>query len=67
MNKRKVTPEQAHRIVDLFLHLKDKRMQTISDIMGFSYQTIALVIDKHINEVPKSYYIYRQSKINSQI
>lgn len=66
MNTQKVTPEQAYRIVDLYLHLEDKRIQTIADIMGFSYQTITRVIDEHIKEVPKSYYIYRQSKINSQ-
>lgn len=66
MNTRKVTPEQAHRIVDLFLHLEDKRISKIGRIIGYSYQTVTRIIDNHINEVPKSYYTYVESKINSQ-
>lgn len=61
-----ITLEQEKNIIDLFLHLKDKRLSTISRITGRSQMSISKIIDKYIelNELKKSYVVIIESKIN---
>ena len=61
-----ITLEQEKNIIDLFLHLKDKRLSTISRITGRSEMSISKIIDKYIqlNELKKSYIVIVESKLN---
>ncbi|WP_298118074.1 hypothetical protein [Flavobacterium sp.] len=54
-------------VVDLFKHLKDKRISTIARIIGVTDITISKTIDIYYDSVPKQTHIYLESKINYEL